>query len=567
MISITGRPVNSAIKQWEEVGALLVTTLTKYLDLSLSLEENALSEGAPPKDLATRIDSALFSLQTVVDPHICQARSALAMTRNRILSPIRNLPCEILLKIFINAIFASPNLTKPEPLEDNVVRIHATLHNIAGVCRAWRDVALTQGTLWSIIPIFDFPSHTRKGKRKQTDAVLLRSITRAKGHLHIVATEPSHSYTSILAMLARQFRTANISSKSRSSIRRTLDIFLVRPGSSEALSELHLYQKQDESYYYKLPKEKHYLFPRNSPEQGMFEKLAQNLSLLRIRGVQLHWDRFAFTNQLTELHLQGVMFGYDIGNLLMALSSASKLRVLKLVSINAFYDGPSVYAAPERSETHLPCLQVLVLQDLYFNALDYILSSIVSRSHRLTLYFTENCRYADTVGEDANLVEVSWGALYELLRKVDVKDLLLAEDNDDPWLPPSKLSQLIKSTTPGLETLRMHSWDFSTACCNALTSYCLSEPSSPPRIVNLHITGATVHDVREFTDMVLSHEGTIRQMVFGGVIRRVVDDKFDRATLEYGPVVSTLRSIVQNFQLVEYDFNPPEFEKVPWQLW
>ncbi|EUC54364.1 hypothetical protein RSOL_042840, partial [Rhizoctonia solani AG-3 Rhs1AP] len=402
----------------------------------------------------------------------------------------------------MNAIFASPNLTKPEPLEDNVIRICLTLHNIVGVCRAWRDIALSQGTLWTIIPVLTF--HL--------------------GHLHLVATQPC---------------------------RNSFESF--------ALSELCVYQKRDESYYYKLPKEKHYVFPRNSPEQGMFEKLARNLSLLRIRGVQLHWDRFTFTNQLTELHLQDVMFGYDIGNLLIALSSASELRVLKLVSINAFYDGPSVYVAPERSETHLPCLQVLVMQDLYFNALDYILSSIVSRSHRLTLYFTENCRYADTVGEDANLVEVSWGALYELLRKVDVKDLLLAEDNDDPWLPPSKLSQLIKSTTPGLETLCMHSWDFSTACCNALTSYCLSEPSSPPGIIGLQITCASIQDDHAFIDMVLSHSDTIQQMVFGGVIRG--------ATLAYGPGISTLRSTIQDFQLVEYDFVPPEFEEVPWQLW
>ncbi|KAL5632290.1 hypothetical protein ACGC1H_000334 [Rhizoctonia solani] len=282
---------NSAIKQWEEAGTLLIDILTKYLDLSLSLEENALSEGAPPppKDLATRIDSALSSLQTVVDPHVSQARSALVRTRNRILCPIHELPREILSEIFMNAVFASPNASKPEPLEDNVTRMYLTLHNILGVCKVWRDIASNQGTLWAVIPIFDFPSRTREGKDKQVDTVLLRSIVRAKGHLHLVATQPCDTYAALLAALAPRFRTANISSKSRSSVRKALDFFLGWDSfGSFALSQLCVHQKRDESYFYKPPKQKNYVFPRNSPDQGLFEKLSQNLSLLRIRGAQLH---------------------------------------------------------------------------------------------------------------------------------------------------------------------------------------------------------------------------------------------------------------------------------------
>ncbi|KAL5632291.1 hypothetical protein ACGC1H_000335 [Rhizoctonia solani] len=207
------------------------------------------------------------------------------------------------------------------------------------------------------------------------------------------------------------------------------------------------------------------------------------------------------------------------------------------------------------------------MKDLYFNTLDYLLSSVASRSHRLSSLLTENCRYADTAGQDTDLVDISWGALYELIKKVALKDLLLAEDVDGPWLPPSKLSQLIMSATPYLETLRIHSWDFDIACCVALTSHSITDSASPPGIINMHISGSRIQDDCAFTDMVLSHSETIQKMVFGGVIRRSVSDTFEGATLAYGPVVSILKSHIQNFQLVEYDFNPPEFEEAPWQLW
>ncbi|CUA77098.1 Protein U5 [Human herpesvirus 7 strain JI] [Rhizoctonia solani] len=546
--------MGTTIQQWEEAGASLVTALTKYLDLSLLLEQNALLEDNSGKDLAMRIDSALSSLQTVVDSHMSRVRSALARTRNRILSPIHRLPREVLSGIFMNAIFAAPDLSKPEPVEDSVARIYLTLHNILGVCEKWRDIALTQGSFWSIVPVLDFPSRTRAGKIKQANAVLLRSILRAnlKGHLHLVVAQPcDSSYIEVLGALAVSFRAANISAGSRSSLRRTLDIFLSQGFPEDlALSQLSIHQKQDDSYLYKLPKVKNYVLSNNSPEQAVFEKLSQNLSSLRIRGAQFHWARFSFANRLTELYLQEVLFGHELGHFFQAIASASELRVLELVSIVSFYDGPPVYTTPEQSEIHLSNLQTLVIKDLYFNTLDQILCSITSRSHSLSLFLTEKCRYADTAGLDSDFVDVHWESLYELLRQVQVKDLLLTNNVTDHWLPSSRMEELLKSTISGLQTLQLHLWDFSTAYCNVLTSYSLSDDSLSCKISNLHITCARVHDRGAFTDMVLSHSNSIRKMVFGGLIRSVRGDSFDRV-LDHESVVFIMKSSVRKFQLYE----------------
>ncbi|KAG8706144.1 hypothetical protein FRC11_008476, partial [Ceratobasidium sp. 423] len=334
-----------------------------------------------------------------------------------------------------------------------------------------------------------------------------------------------------------------------------------------ALTELSVCQDQEVSYYYKLLKEKNYVFARDSPEQASFEKLLPNLSVLQIRGPQFHWSKFTFSHRLTELHLEEILLGYDFPHLIGALSSASELRVLKIISIKTFHS-EATHVPPEQAEIHLPNLQDLLVDDVYFNTLDCLLSSITSRSHRLTLLLTDHCRYINLPGTDPGLEEISWEALLELLRKVAVTNLLVYGENDVTWMSPSELGDLIKSVAPSLETLWMHGWEFDTAYCSALALFSLADGSSPLSLMNLHITRGRIQDEGAFAGMAISHSESIQRMVLGATTRDNTGDSMEWVPYEgRGALAIMLGLVLSGFQLVDYDFNPPEFEQVPWQLW
>ncbi|KAG8690950.1 hypothetical protein FRC11_007897 [Ceratobasidium sp. 423] len=337
-----------------------------------------------------------------------------------------------------------------------------------------------------------------------------------------------------------------------------------------ALTELSVCQNQDASYYYKLLKEKNYIFARDSPEQVSFENLVLNLSVLRIRGPQFHWSKFTFSHRLTELHLEEILLGYhDLPHLIGALSSASELRVLKIISIKTFHSAV-IGAPPTHAKIHLPNLQDFLVDDVFFNTLDCLLSSIASRSHHLTLLLTDICRYVNLPGidTDTGLEDISWGALPELLGKVGVKDLLVYGDIDDPWMSSSELGDLIKSVAPTLETLWMDSWEFDTAHCSSLAYPSLSDGSSSPHLINLHVTRSRIRDAEAFEDMVISHSESIQRMALGAATRDSTRDPIEWVPCKgHGPLELVLKHSVSDFQLVDYNFDPPEFKQVPWQLW
>ncbi|KAG8689324.1 hypothetical protein FRC11_003153 [Ceratobasidium sp. 423] len=229
-----------AIREWEEAGVSLSTAPTKYLSMSLSLGARSVSEGIPLESLATRVDVALGSLHITLEREIVQARSTLAQTRNRILSPVFRFPEEVLSEIFINVVFAPTNQLESDveevdtwPMEYSIMKIYRALHKLLAVCSVWRKIALARGVFWCTVPIFDSP--IRVMRRKQATNL---SIERAgTGDLHLVATLPYGSNVLDLDALAKhatRFRTANILTKVDHTTRAIMETLLdqASPGPS-----------------------------------------------------------------------------------------------------------------------------------------------------------------------------------------------------------------------------------------------------------------------------------------------------------------------------------------------
>ncbi|CAE6398775.1 unnamed protein product [Rhizoctonia solani] len=562
--------VNAIISQWEEAGASLFVALRKYLDSSYSLEKEMLSQSKLPKDLIVRIDTALYSL----DHQTATVRSTFTRMRNRTVSPIFRLPHEILSDIFMRVIFSTLDPTEFELIETSVTKMYLELYNLLGVCKAWRDVLLERGEFWSIIPIVNFspPMREVQPKRMNLDYFLSGSAGGPKGDLHLLATQPyDPSYDSILPALAPRFRTVNIITKRRSTIKSIIDVFL-NPRLPEplALSQLSVYQDQGYSYYHVHPGEKNYVFLPGSSKQELFKELTRKLSVLRVRGAQFHWDRFSFSHRLTEVYLQDVLLGYDIAAIgfINALSSASELRVLTLVSVRSFFGGLFCYDSPTRLQIDFPNLETVFLDDLYFNTLDCFLSSISSRSYRLDIHLSMVHRFLyllneDTLNEDSM---VSFKVLYELLRDMPIRKLLISEGEHgqpSPW----ELKELMASVTRNMELLWVQGWQFDTDYCRVLSYHSIYPDSSnsAPALTSLRITCAQFRDQGAFINMLTSYSGKVPEMIVGAAF--FDDTSFDRVPVEKLVLERALKDSIPCIRLVDSDFTPPEFEGPLWRLW
>ncbi|CAE6415145.1 unnamed protein product [Rhizoctonia solani] len=557
------------IHQWKDAGVSLSVALTKYLELSLSLGTEAFSGETKLKELASQIDSGLCSIQTTLNQQISRTRSTITQARNLALSSIYCLPREILSTIFMNVVFSPPT---SESAEASVAGIYLKLYNLLATCKEWKDVVLNQGEFWSIIPILDLSPQAYGVDWKKFGCVLSRCIERSKGNLYLVANKlHDASYDDLLATLSPRLHAINISTNNRSVVRGIMNIFL-RPYSPDprALSELSVYQDQEEQYYNNPPSKEDHIFRLNSLEQGSFENLALKLSVLRIRGAQFHWDTFSFSHSLTELHLQEINFGYDstVASFLGTLASASGLHVLKLISVRSFYRGPLNFNPVAERGIQIPNLRFLLVDDLYFNTLDCILSLVGSRSHDLTLLLSRRCRFIDCPASEVGVQDATWESLCELLREVPIKKLLISGDRQSQWPSPSELKELIKLTAPGLETLWVNLWDFDATCFDVLTYRPVPQDSSEPtlNLVNLHLTCARIHDQGAFLEMVLSQSRSLQHMLLGAAARSHKMVGWVHLQENY-PLASKLKNTVPNFQLVDCDDMPSEFQDAPWQLW
>ncbi|CAE7125894.1 unnamed protein product [Rhizoctonia solani] len=557
-----------AILEWEHAGAALGDALDKYLSLGHSLKTNAFNDGVSPNNLAARIDRAMESLY-IVNHRIGQVRSALAQTRNEIMSPIYRLPAEVLSGIFAFVVFEPVDRGYPLPMSTHLIGIYRSLHCLLGVCSTWRNILLAAGHFWSVVPILDRDSSSLAFTFNNATELCLERA--GDCDLRLAAIRGQEWITSQdMAENASRFRSVNISAESAVVIGATLQPFLEQAPSSN-LSELYIHMERKELSQNDLPDDILYLFALDGRSRELFNGICNSLSILRVCGVPVHWDRVAFSDRLVELHLQEITLGRDASLLhfLNALSTATELRDLSFIAVQTFQDPTS--DIPPRTDITFPRLQSLLLQDLYSNTLAIILGSISSRSHQLTLNLTEKCIEVVEPGDEPG--EVDFDRLRNLLESVSVSKLSINAESEHIvlWLSGSEL-QMVMQSVPELEALKLNFWLFDTEYCNALRRPQNSSSSTQETAFSglkiLLITGGRIEDEEAFKGMISSHSSLLEQMDLNASIRKPEPDgSLDWETLDKDDELAVwIQRHVPNLQLWDL-LEPVEFELPGWQLW
>ncbi|KAG8704143.1 hypothetical protein FRC11_010172, partial [Ceratobasidium sp. 423] len=222
--------------------------------------------------------------------------------------------------------------------------------------------------------------------------------------------------------------------------------------------------------------------------------------------------------------------GSAVATLLSAISSASELRDLKIIDVQACRNSAETTDLMGRPKIALPKLQSLVLQDLWFNVLELFLLVIAPGSHHLTLGLTSRAvqivHLYDTSGVHHYRSEkVELDDLIALLSRANFDRLFLAGDRgnvvNNIWLDGPGLRKLLASV-PCLKELGMHDWNFDEDFCtwrftiSTSTSDIKRGQFTFPSPEVLELTEVMITDEKGFKRLLVN--SSIQRMVLGGTI-------------------------------------------------
>ncbi|KDN39038.1 hypothetical protein RSAG8_09074, partial [Rhizoctonia solani AG-8 WAC10335] len=325
-----------------------------------------------------------------------------------------------------------------------------------------------------------------------------------------------------------------------------------------------------------MPEETDFLISRGHPNYASFARLMETLAAFRISGIHVHWDNIASSTRLVELRIEQVVVGYDNAILpfVRALSSAPNLRDLKIISVSTFRAWDTIYDSPV--PITFPNLESLLLQDLYFNTLEFLLPAISPGSYCSTLFLTRksleiNVTRDTPEEEEAEDMEVELVDVSELggaLAQTRVDTLMISGLWDGCWLTGPELRALLIGA-PTVKTLKMNNWDLDYSVWRALrrspTARCHPEDHPFPALENLHLCCAKILNQRGLKNMVNSHP--IQRMVLGAVLTDITDELSEGSCDEDDTIVKWLKANIPALRLVNSTYQPPEFYSDVWHLW
>jgi hypothetical protein len=490
---------------------------------------------------------------------LAQSTSILARARNRLASPINFLPEEVLYQIFLNVVYAPENTNSP--MNKSLRAIYGSLHKLLAVCSIWRNIAISRGTLWDIIPAADIPVRSQK---------LGLSLDRSGGRaLHLVAIATADGPPCLFKTITEnnvRLRTLNVQSAYSNFITPVI-AELLRGGVPDQLSEL--FMRCSPPKYSQPPRISNCVVEDASIEQADFNKLISSLSALRLSGIQLDWKTTnnVFSDRLVEFHIHKVGLGNSdtaMLDLLLALSSATKLRDLKIVDVRAYR-----ISAQSSSLTPpivvFPKLQSFLLQDVCFNVLEFFLLGIAPGSYHMTLALSDNSFRIGYSG--GGMKKVSLAEVTQLITpvKVDTLSLPRGSIDDKAWLKGPDLRALLESV-PKLKELKLHGWHFYEDFCDGL---CPPPTSDPPfsgfpfqDLEFLQLTAVRIRDQERFRNIPVALSP--RTMVFNGSIKE--EGKSWVQLTEDDEVVNWLRNNVPGFRLVDAKYDAAALKIDQWRL-
>ncbi|KAG8708535.1 hypothetical protein FRC11_006393 [Ceratobasidium sp. 423] len=512
--------------------------------------------------IAARIDQALNARHTKLFDELSQPRVILAGMRNKISSRVCSLPNEVLAQIFKDVVYApGPDDERFPSMTDGIKRIFVRLHSLLAVCSTWKNVGISFSELWSVIPASD--SKSRCPSPAATSLALQRSQALIPGHRHLhlaaVLLDRYASGPPFVEEAVPQFTSISIEARYKSP---TYDITsllekLLSSQTPTVLSELSIHQYQDEmeDAPARIPKSTEYVgCHMSSQHRDLFTGLIGSLSSLRLRSTNIHWNAITFSDKFVDLHLQSVVLGdhAKLNELLSALKSAPELRDVKLISVVAFM-GQSPHQNMPFVKISLPKLRSLLLDDLSFNVLRHVLTSISPGSHRLKVGLTHKSESIDYSEE-----EMDWGgeSALDLLNRSNIDTLFLSSyDRESPWVDPEELGDLLQ-LLPCLKTLMMYSWKWDLKAILALKRPGYS--SSFPNLTGLCILDGYITDAHLLPQVIASH--SLQTLILDSHPSTLFGGSRDQ-------ILECLGSMVPNFCLVRSMAQMDEFNYYTWRFW
>ncbi|KDN33991.1 hypothetical protein RSAG8_12922, partial [Rhizoctonia solani AG-8 WAC10335] len=486
------------------------------MDSSTSPASSRLEDVEKTDELVAKVDPAI----KVISDQLFETRLTLEWTRKRLASPIHRLPEEMVSTIFMNVIFDFSHSDIPDStlMEQNVYEVY----------RSTREL----------------------GPFKL-------SLKRAGGsNLHLVAVADSGSadisknLTEVLTEYSSRFYAINLSIRDPRILVDAVDKLLQEDntGSLTKLSIRCVNAFNNQSW---LPSDDRdsYVFHHDDLRQILFTRLVGALRTFRINGVHFHWQATTFSTRLNELWIENITLGYDdaVVPFLQALSSASELRDLKIITVDTFCRRNSMPGTTEApSRVVFPNLQSLYIRDIYSNTLKSLLRMITPGSYHLTLFLRETSLQNNLYEHDFDEIEINHpefgmanlGELCKDLERVPVHTLMLSEHSAfaiDRLTAPTL--QLLLKAMPTLKTLKMHRWVFDEALWDGLkqphgNQADLQERNRMAALEYLQLSEATILTDEGFQDLVASHP--LQRVVLGATIAIDCSDDTTQKPLEEG---------------------------------
>ncbi|CAE7133260.1 unnamed protein product [Rhizoctonia solani] len=500
--------------------------------------------------------------------------------RNRLVSPIHRLPEEVLSSIFMTIIFSFDHPDTPDStlMEQDVYEIYRRVYGLLRVCSAWRRVIMTRAVFWSVVPMVE-SSSTREPRPSEL------SLQRAGGSkLHLVAVANLNSpniskgLIEVITKYNYRFDAVSLSIGDHRILVDAINGLLSGENNSQSLAKLSVRYIAASDNLSRLPSDDSYVFRHDDPRQEKFVELVGALTAFRINGVHFRWQTMAFSARLTELWIENITLGHDsaIVPFLQAASSASQLRVLKIITVDTFCRRDPLINFPTiPSLIAFPNLQSLYIRDLYWNTLKSLFRMIAPGPYHLTLFFRETSLRNNFDKQDFNPFEVQYTGfgkinvdeLSEYLGRIPVHTLMLSEHSARGQLTGRTLRVLLKAM-PALKTLKMHRWEFNESVCSGLKrpqgKQAARQECLFPALERLQLSAATILSNEGFQEMVASY--SLQQVTLGATIKTDTSGNKKRPLEEEDDLAKWLGDNVPYFRLVEDRYCPPEFQSVRWEF-
>ncbi|CAE6496513.1 unnamed protein product [Rhizoctonia solani] len=554
--------VNQVIQQWEDASAQVAKSLDAYLETCLALNSYPLLDSSSKSHLVSRIDKHRGSHSRQVITKLQDIGISLARTRNNLAARLHTFPHELIVEILIhhlkdNELDVDQTSKGYGMMKGQVLLFYSRLGVLQRVCKNWRDLILSTGRFWTLIPAVtsrrDLPlSYHRKVRSRwakgfNLDVALHHICTNSEAQLPTVRnTFQSWS----------QVRSLNICTTIRE---------LVQASLEAAASDKKPLPVSELSLCFAKPETRGTSSWHCKELNGILPFLKDSLTALRVEGLNFTLDPDLWFSRLTVLRIQQVRLLDPTGvqDLLSAIDSAPFLRVLEIVSVSSvatpFPDSIdyTVKFTP-KNMIILPYLEVLYLEDLYLDLANILIHSIDSDSRRLTLNVTDKIFHVQR-----GKCEAGVGPSHTVFHDVNIEALVLRYYA----ITVSEALELRLSMNK-LQELHLDGWGYKSSR-NApwamfIPSSVKSSRPSIPIPPKLYITQAAFKDLTELVSIVKNQH--IQHLILGGVTKDPTRNKSEpiKATNE---VVTWLSSAVPSFSLIPHTKPSAEISHRMWRLW